>query len=390
MTTRTHIDICCTLFLVLLLAVLGQTLLPLLPEPQLYGEFRKVEMAPLSVGSWLDGRFQDSAQEWFPRHVGFRAVWVRTDNQIDFSLFREARGVYVTLGKDNWLYPCNPEVLDRGWQFLSDEQLEREVRDLRIFQDALERHGIAFLFVLSPNKIVHYPEHLPDWVLRECGPQEFSNHRRIIPLLDRYGVHYVDAVQLFHEVKRQEPYLLFPQGGKHWSYWGASLVVDEILQRLEQLTGKELVNLDCYHVTVDRIPHGTDNDLGLLLNIWLPQATVGPTPHPWLVPQLTGEEYLPRILWVGSSFSLQPIELMSYYAAFRQCDFLFYNRRRFTFPARGGSPINPVALRLKTELQRRDVVVLEANENEVDCLNYLDYGLIDEALEVLRPGRSEP
>jgi hypothetical protein len=384
---KIHASICCVLFVGVLLATLVQTLFHALPEPALDGESIEVRITRPSPASWLSGRFQDEVEDWLPRHVGFRAVWVRTDNQIEFSLFREIRGVNVVLGKDNWLYSGDHESLYQGWKSLSDEELAGKARDLKDLQDGLQRRGITFLFVLSPTKAAHYPEQLPDWVVRECHPEEFSNHRSLVPLLDRYGVHYVDAVQRFHDEKSRRPYLLFPRGGMHWSHFGASLVLEEMLERLEQLTGKDLVNLKCLSVLVDDEPQGADNDLSKLLNTWTPRATVGPTPHPQLARFADGNEHHPRILWIGSSFSLTLLKLMEFQDVYEDCKFLAYYRRGFRNPGEPGPAIDDKHFSLQSELLSRDIVILEANENEVDRPDYPDYGFLEEALEILQEGR---
>jgi hypothetical protein len=53
--------------------------------------------------SWrTDGRFAAALNRWFGDRVGFRDLFIRTKNQIDFSLFSTSRKIYV--GTDGWLF----------------------------------------------------------------------------------------------------------------------------------------------------------------------------------------------------------------------------------------------------------------------------------------------
>src|ERR1700704_3487062 len=49
-----------------------------------------------------NGDFADGLNKWFDDHVGFRDLFIRTKNQIDYSVFSTSRKVYV--GSDGWLF----------------------------------------------------------------------------------------------------------------------------------------------------------------------------------------------------------------------------------------------------------------------------------------------
>ena len=53
-----------------------------------------------------NGNFADGLNAWFDDRVGFRDLFIRTKNQIDYSLFATSRKVYV--GKDGWLFDRDP------------------------------------------------------------------------------------------------------------------------------------------------------------------------------------------------------------------------------------------------------------------------------------------
>jgi hypothetical protein len=58
---------------------------------------------------WLllrsNGDFADGLNKWFDDRVGFRDLFIRAKNQIDYSIFSTSRKVYV--GSNGWLaYPA--------------------------------------------------------------------------------------------------------------------------------------------------------------------------------------------------------------------------------------------------------------------------------------------
>lgn len=164
----------------------------LLPEPALHGVVEPIPKPALSLESWWDGRFQrqvqgsGGAEGWIDRHVGLRPVWIKTDNQINFSLFREiprhAGPQDITLGKNNWLYEEDYVTSFIGREIAPDKQLRQYASDLRQLQDELKRRGITMLLVISPSKAIHYPEYLPDWIL--CRRLLFSTDPRFQGALD--------------------------------------------------------------------------------------------------------------------------------------------------------------------------------------------------------------
>lgn len=397
---RIQTAVCIVLFVAFLVAVALQTAFHPLAEPHLHGVFKPIEQPQFSLASWWDGRFQEQVQGteqkegWIDRHAGFRPVWVKTDNQINFSLFREipstANPQQIILGKDNWIYEKDYVDNFLGLDAAPRSRLEKFAADLGSLQDELRRRKIVMLLVISPSKATYSPEYLPDWVklqrdvLRRHDPQQESNYDVLRPMLEQQGVHCVDAVERFRREKEEQQeagreYRLFTRGGTHWSHYGAGLIAAEMLRRLEELTGRDLLQLECPKVTVDCKTTGTDNDLGAVLNLWTPWVTEGPTPHPHLV--ATRGDWRPDVLWVGNSFSDALTGLMDAYRVYRRRDTLFLFLRKTTYPEGESYPVDRARFDWQQELLTRDVVIVEINEAQ---LYELAYGFVREALVFLR------
>lgn len=80
--------------------------LPLRISP-LHGVFEQAATPTPTTRSWLSGAFQKEAERWIDEHIGFKAWFVKTDNQLNHWLFRENHqktGSNIILGKNDHLY----------------------------------------------------------------------------------------------------------------------------------------------------------------------------------------------------------------------------------------------------------------------------------------------
>src|SRR5260221_396162 len=87
---------------ILLVLPLVQTVLPVLGNIAAPLEERRQPTAFPSPAllSQANGDFANGLNAWFDDRVGFRDLFIRSKNQIDYSLFHTSRKVYV--GKDGW------------------------------------------------------------------------------------------------------------------------------------------------------------------------------------------------------------------------------------------------------------------------------------------------
>lgn len=369
------------LFVVLLWLPVLQRASKLFPEPSLFGVEQKAKKPELSLRTWLSGGFQEAYDRYFTERVGLRGYLVRTYNQFNFSLFRELpkkEGTRIVVGRDNWLYerdyletynePCRKRP----------EKLERIVRGVKRLQDELGERGVAFLLVLAPSKVEVYPEYLPAGLLAPGRGERLSAYDRMRPLLEEAGVNLVDAVALFKTWKPVKPHPLFSRGGVHWNYYSAGLVVEEIVRRLEELTGRDLVNLSVRGVEVDYTAHGTDNDIGDLLNLWKSRSMIGPQVHPVFDRQAGRGAHRLDLLFVGDSFVRTLAEIMDAEGVQERCDIFFYFKRRFAFPGDREEKLSRRRLDWTKEVLSRDAVIIEINEHWMPDIGF---GFVEAALE---------
>ena len=118
------------------------------------------------------------------------------------------------------------------WSWIHEHLLltsaEEQVILGRDGQDSLEADGKAFVFTIAPNKNSLYPEYMPRTI---ANHHESGNAVRLMPYLERYGVHYAD---LFTPLSKE---LLYYRTDSHWTAEGAAVGADTILAALGRESG---------------------------------------------------------------------------------------------------------------------------------------------------------
>lgn len=350
----------------LLLALPGVQMLTGFPSDRpLAGAETRTQRPTRTWTAWWDGVFQAEFDTWLSQRIGLRGVMVRLANQIRYSLFGElptGRGTQVMKGKNGFLFEKVYVDSYRKGGNRPEKELRHVSASTRRLQDYLAADGVAFLLVIAPSKAEIYPEHLPPAADVGGRPHRQSNYQNIIGMLREDGVNVLDAHELFREWKAEPGApLLFAKGGTHWNQYGAARVVSKIMERLRDLTGKDLPVIAVTGAVSNRTIVGADNDLGELANLWSGRGLAGPQIHPVIERREGGD--LPDILFIGDSFIFTLTDWMDRENLYGRRETYYYYNRQFTFPDGGDSPLDKRQLDLLSEVRGRDAVVIEINEH---------------------------
>ena len=369
-------------FLLLCLAPIAQRQFTFIPEETLTGVVVAVSRPQWSWTDWLSGKFQTQAELWWNERVGFRGALIKTVNQINFSLFKEISSggnVKIVLGQNNMLYEKGYITNYHGRDTAPLATLEKQVVNLSLLQKKLKQRGIVFLLVISPSKATVYSEYLPpDLVTKQPGTP-LTDYERIRPLLTKAGINLVDSTEFFLVQKTESPYLLFPSGGTHWSYYGACLVQQKIMQTMQEQLRRPVRQLVCEPRVVDTTPIGTDKDLSELMNIWTERVIDGPTPHPLLTTTGTKRAYQPRVAAIGDSFIWTLAGVSHSAQLYGEQDVYYYFETRRRYPAGPESDIR-AKINWSKDFWNKDVIIIEINEV---AMNMIGYGFVEAALKEL-------
>lgn len=367
-------------FVLLLLVPLLRRPLHLFPRLRLYGVEAAAEAPVLTARTWFDGTFQKRAEQRFDAWDPLRAYLVRTRNQIDYALFGTVHRSSVVVGKDNVLFEkCYIDSYNEP-DSARDEDLDTLADRLVRLQALLQDRRIGFLVVIAPSKVTVYPEKVPDGQLVSLTHRPPCVYDRLRPLLDRRGVHCLDARALFLSRRADAPCPLFPRGGTHWSYYGAGLVLQQIVELLGRQTGRDYPSLRLVRIDPTHEAYREENDLGDLLNLWTRQRMMGIQYRPTFERVADGQAVAGRWLFVGDSFVHTLTALADRCGIVQQADSFYYFKRRFSYPGEAESKLDVERLDLKQEILARDAVILELNES---LLPDIGFGFVDAAIAAL-------
>ena len=157
------------------------------------GENRDLAPRPASPATVADLRaFPAAAARYFEDHFGLRARLVRWQALLRLRLLGSSPSPDVIVGKDGWLFYAGDgasEDMASAVPFTHAE-LETWRATLEHTQDWMEAHGVAYVFVLAPDKHAIYPEQLPPSIHRvgaETRSDALVNYLRehsTVPVLD--------------------------------------------------------------------------------------------------------------------------------------------------------------------------------------------------------------
>lgn len=209
-------------------AVIGICLIPFVlmgvrPTDQTTENKKLTEKPVLVDEKGFNKDFLSDAGDYFTDHFAFRQELVAADAKLRSALFGVSAVDSVIQGENGWLY--YEATLDdyQHKNSVSDRMLFNMAHNTALMQEYAELLGKTFLFTIAPNKNSLYGENMPDRYAYTVA--EESDAERLLPWLEKEGVHYVDLFELF---ERQDRVLYYARDS-HWNQEGALLVYNALL-----------------------------------------------------------------------------------------------------------------------------------------------------------------
>lgn len=233
-----------------------------------------VHLAPnawFNIRSWMDGSYQQQKELYLNDNIGLRPELVRTNNEIDYLLFRKPHAANVVFGKEGCLFEQGYIDARNGKDFLGHERWRGMARRLRYIQDTLARAGKQLLFIFTPSKGRYYPEYFPN--IDRLNPSAVTNYDVLKHYCDSFGVHNIDFNGWFLRLKPVTPHPLFSKQGIHWTRWAAIRAADSFNRNLEQRLGIEMPNIILGKDICSTTPRDGEDDIAHGLNLWKPVTT---------------------------------------------------------------------------------------------------------------------
>jgi hypothetical protein len=182
--------------------------------------------------------FAVGLNKWFDDRVGLRDLFIRTKNQIDYSVFRTSRKVLV--GSKGWLF-------DRGGAGLALERLD--AAGLKALENSflslarrLQDKGVQLLVVGYPDKSRIYPEMMPAAGRVTHPTGNYDKLRQFFA--GQPSLMFIDVEEILLREKRTTQESLFFKTDPHMTEVGQLPVVKEIIARIAQAEGRPEIGWD--------------------------------------------------------------------------------------------------------------------------------------------------
>lgn len=317
----------------------------------------------LSMDAWWSGEFQRLATSFVGERFAFRELGIRLYNELLWTAFRKSYMAResVIAGEDGFLFENGYLYHLKGLSpKLSEFDLTRFVIDLAEIRDKLSERGIAFALLITPSKAIALEGKVPARFRLGAPPAEKRDYERIKPLLEKYGLPFVDGPALARSANRRLNGAIFPRNGTHWTGPLAALTADKLVETLRPQLQVAPSGLTLAGVKVDQKPTSPDDDLLLLLNLL--RAREDDYVHAVIEP--SGRTSGKKLTIVGGSFVHQLAAMYDEAGTWNNIvHYYYYKISKHTYPGGLIAPLDEDKIDWPSDFGDTSAVVLEVNES---------------------------
>ena len=182
---------------------------------------------PLHLLTGANGDFATELNKWFDDRVGFRDLFIRAKNQIDYTLFDTSKKVWI--GSDGWLFDrYDPQDITD----LDAAQLASLEDGFVTLARRLHDRGVHLLVIGYPDKAAIYPEMAPPQMPLPPAGGNYGRLRQF--LAGRSELAFIDAEEMMKREKAISPEPLYYKTDMHVTEVAQLPVVKEIVARIAQ------------------------------------------------------------------------------------------------------------------------------------------------------------
>jgi hypothetical protein len=355
-----------------------QMMFGLFKETPLNGAFTLVDKPMFTTEKWLNGSFQSETENYLKDHSGFKSFLVRLQNQVDFSLFRQANAEGTVIGKNKQLFEYD---YIRSWlaiDYPGDSFVEKKLQRTKYVQEFLKREkNIDLIIVFEPGKASFYPEYLPEkYTKKKSGLSTYELYRM---KAEELGIDFIDMHRYFLELKPVSKYPLYPRYGTHWSVYGSQIVADSLLRLLENRLNYPLAAVRTDSVRISSEPLNTDDDVLKTMNL-LFQLKGEPLAYPVLSIDSAGVVLKPNVLTVADSYYFNIFNTRIPKHLFANEAFWYFNT--LVYPEHYLRPTYTKDVNFQQEVEKQHVIFLMITERFV---HKFDWRFIDQLYALYAP-----
>lgn len=262
-------------------------------------------------------KFQANLERRFAKRFFLRGFMYRlrcqTMELANLGVFHEGNNQKIGQFKDGTLFQYvyfndyyNPNCK------LSQGNVSKTLKAIGDLGKVLASNGVDMVFVMATDKIEFMRKPMPGLISALFKKRRDEFQTEFGDLLSANGIPYFDTFSFLTNVAPNHAEQMFPYAGTHWNALASSLVVDELLTRLNSHATKTYTinRLSGVEETSSKSARFKDDDIGLLLNLLY---------NPYLkknrrfLPKFEDEDFTPNeggVIVFGDSFSVELAQSM--------------------------------------------------------------------------------
>ncbi len=272
---------------------MAQHFLKVFHTQRLDGAYMKPPRPTENIFLYVHGEERAKLAEWVKFKFGFMPDFIRLRNQLNYWFFGEVNAL-LSLGKEEVIFDPNYLFASTGKDQMPIDSIHKIALDLRLIFDSAQASNKKMAILLAPNKADYY---LENWPKGKYGKQKTTNHQFLVEKLDSLQVPYIDFNAFILDRRDTALFPLFPKHAAHWSYYGAYLAMDSLMDWMNTRTGHELtLNLQSVEARLE--PKYPDDDYAGAMNLIVPFLE-GPLGYPKFSFHAKAK---PKVLFIGDSF----------------------------------------------------------------------------------------
>lgn len=197
-------------------------------------EKRKLaEKPPLQLSLAALQAYPREYEKYFNDHFGLRDKLVYLYNAFFVTFFQTSPKSHTVVGKDKWLFLAADNVITdfMGLNQFDQNRLRHWKQILADRVEWLNDQGIRYLLIPAPNKVMIYPEYLPDHILAKRGTTNLEQFLRYLAQPPSF-TNVVDLSPPLLAAKKDRQ--LYHKGDTHWNFDGAYIGYVTIIEAMRQ------------------------------------------------------------------------------------------------------------------------------------------------------------
>ncbi len=335
----------------------------------------------LNAQNVFNGSFQESFSKYVNDRIGLFAFFIKTHNQLEYSLFNKVHAGRTIVGKNNFLF--EKQYIDSyfGEDYVGSEKIEKLGRQMEKLQDSLEARGKIVVYVLATGKATFYPEYIPYEQKKDT-----TNNERMVQEFIQRDINHIHFAPYMLELKEEYGELMFPKYGVHWSYFANIFVADSLTRYIEHKTNWDLPNIEITEMKYSKRAEYFDNDIANAMNLFEdihPDSMAYPE-FEWKKPENFDKK---KVLFISDSFGWDLFENLDFGTeCFSEMQFWFYYQAAHDKTVKQGRVNNALPLLARHKdlhqfLEDYDAFVILVNEpNNI----YRGWGFPVDALRTIK------